>query len=191
VPEPTPDPPAPAADSRQWAAVRSLLELFVVTGFAITQPLLDVTGRAPEFFLFADADRMDIIAFVLIVVLAPTLVLWLIERLVALVSRPLAGLLHIALVCLLVTALVIQIAKKVFADRGYSLLLSALVVGAAVTFVLVRSAVAQTLLRYLTPAPLAFLLLFIVASPVGGLVTSSASADTTDTLGAGPGRRSS
>ena len=40
-----------------WA----LVELFVLCGFAIAQPLLDVTGRSPEFFLFRRADRLDIV----------------------------------------------------------------------------------------------------------------------------------
>ena len=31
-----------------WA----LLELFALTGLAIAQPLLDVTGKAPDFFLY-------------------------------------------------------------------------------------------------------------------------------------------
>src|SRR5688572_23612086 len=33
-------------------AVRRFLELFVLCGFAIAQPLLDITGRSPETFLF-------------------------------------------------------------------------------------------------------------------------------------------
>ena len=35
-----------------WA----LVEVFVLSGFAIAQPLLDVTGKSPDFFLFRRAD---------------------------------------------------------------------------------------------------------------------------------------
>ena len=41
-----------------WA----LVELFVLSGFAIAQPLLEVTGKSPDFFLFRRADRLDIVA---------------------------------------------------------------------------------------------------------------------------------
>jgi hypothetical protein len=52
-----------------WA----LVELFVLCGFAIAQPLLDVTGRSPEFFLFRRADRLDIAALVSGLILLPAL----------------------------------------------------------------------------------------------------------------------
>ena len=36
----------------------SLVEVFVLSGFAIAQPLLEVTGKSPDFFLFRRADRL-------------------------------------------------------------------------------------------------------------------------------------
>jgi hypothetical protein len=44
----------------RWA----LAELFALTGLAITQPVLDVTGRSPDMFLFRRADRLDILLLV-------------------------------------------------------------------------------------------------------------------------------
>jgi hypothetical protein len=74
------DPAAPepeAADRRRGWADRlqlwALVELFVLTGFAIAQPLLEVTGRSPEFFLFRRADRLDIAALVFGLILLPAL----------------------------------------------------------------------------------------------------------------------
>jgi hypothetical protein len=75
-----------------WA----LVELFVLCGFAIAQPLLEVTGRSPEFFLFRRADRLDIVALVLGVILLPALLLWGAEVTVGLVGERFRRLLHLA-----------------------------------------------------------------------------------------------
>jgi hypothetical protein len=50
-----------------WA----LAELFALTGLAIAQPLLDVTGKAPDFFLLHRSDRTQILLLVALIVLAP------------------------------------------------------------------------------------------------------------------------
>ena len=67
-----------------WA----LVEVFVLSGFAIAQPLLDVIGRSPDFFLFRRADRLDIVLLVLGVTLLPALAIWAVEVAVGLVSTP-------------------------------------------------------------------------------------------------------
>ena len=78
---------------RQWLDrlhLWALVELFVLSGFAIAQPLLDVTGKSPDFFLFRRADRLDIIALVLGVILLPALCIWGVEVAVA-VNGVIAG----------------------------------------------------------------------------------------------------
>lgn len=46
------------------------LVLFALSGVAFAQPLLDLLGKNPEFFVAADAGRAQIVAFALIVTLA-------------------------------------------------------------------------------------------------------------------------
>jgi hypothetical protein len=145
--------------------------VFVLTGFAITQPLLDVTGRAPEFFVYWRASRADIVLFVLIVTLAPTLVLWLLQQFVGLAGGRARRAVHLLIIGLLLAAVAIQVAKKLIPDRGYSLLALGMAAGAAATVLIVRSSVARTFLSYLAPAPVIFALLFLVNSPVGALVS--------------------
>ena len=65
-----------------WA----LLELFALTGLAIAQPVLDVTGKAPDFFLYHRAGRTQILAVIALIVLAPAAGLWLGEVIAALVG---------------------------------------------------------------------------------------------------------
>jgi hypothetical protein len=165
--------------------LRRLLELFVLTAFAITQPLLDVTGRAPEFFVFRRADRTDIVLFLLIVTFAPTLVLWVVEQVVGLAGTVAVRAVHLVFVTLLLTALAIQVAKKLIPDRGYSLLALGLVCGAAGTVLLLRSSTLRTFLSYLSPAPLIFALLFVLTTPVGALITTSTTASKAHATGGG------
>src|SRR6266542_2219250 len=78
----------------------SLLELFVLTGFVVAQPLLDVTGKAPDFFIFRRADRLDILLLTGIVTVLPALYLWVFElgkrlALVAVVVALALGLLYL------------------------------------------------------------------------------------------------
>jgi hypothetical protein len=71
--------PEPATAGRDWRDRLhpwALVELFVLCGLAIAQPLLDVTGQSPDFFLFRRADRLDIAALVVGVILLPALLLW-------------------------------------------------------------------------------------------------------------------
>lgn len=157
-------------------SLQRLAQLFVLTGFAIAQPLLDVTGRAPEFFVHQRAGRGDIMLFVAIVTILPTLALWLVEQIAGLAGQAVRRFVHICFVVALLTALAIQVAKKLIPDRGYSLLGLGLVVGAAATAVITRSSVAKTFINYLTPAPLAFALLFVATTPVGALLTKPAPA---------------
>ena len=184
--QPGGDEPRPGSVRQRWrtpgmasGSLRRFLELFVLTGFAITQPLLDVTGRAPEFFVYYRAGRADIVLFVVIVTLLPAVALWVVEQAAGVLGRTARQVVHLLFVGSLLTALFIQIGKKVLPDRGYSLLGLGLVAAAAATVVIVRSSTVRTFLRYLTPAPLVFAILFVATTPVGALITlSTATAQT-------------
>ena len=65
TPEPVqPAPPAPPAAARErsrfgrWARseVAPALEILALCGLGIAQPLLEITGRSPDFFLFYGAQ---------------------------------------------------------------------------------------------------------------------------------------
>jgi hypothetical protein len=157
----------PLGDRLQlWA----LVELFVLCGFAIAQPLLDVTGRSPEFFLFRRADRLDIVALALGLLLLPALGIWTAEVLTGLVSERGRRYLHLAAVAGLVALVAIQVAKKLTGLRGPVVVAVALVVGALAAGVYARASWPRLWLRYLTPAPLVFALVFLLVSPTSQLV---------------------
>ncbi len=150
-----------------WA----LLELFALTGLAIAQPLLDVTGKAPDFFLYHRAGRTQILAVIALIVLAPAAGLWLGEVIVFLVGgERLQRLAHLALLAGLVTVLAIEAGKKVLPIRGLRLAVVAVLVGLAVAWAYARGPVLRLWLRYLSPAPLVFVLLFVTVSPSSSLM---------------------
>ena len=75
--------PLPEAGAGARAAVERLwafLELFALVGFVVAQPTLDVLGKAPDFFLFRQAGRGEILILVLAVTVLPALGLWLVQQ---------------------------------------------------------------------------------------------------------------
>jgi Sulfatase len=159
----------PEDPSRTKTELRPFLELFVLCGFVVAQPLFDVAGRSPDFFLFRRAGAADILVLVALTVLGPPLLLWAGEALVGLVSDRLRRVAHLVVVAALLLLLTIELAKHLGAIRGWPLLLLGVAGGVAATVVYARNAAARLWLRYLSPTPLAFALLFLTVSPAGKL----------------------
>jgi hypothetical protein len=94
--EPTPGSDRDRAGRRRasvWsrADLWALAELFALSGLVIAQPVLDVTGRSPDFFLFRRADRLDILLLVVAVTVLPALAIWMVEALAGLVTATLGA----------------------------------------------------------------------------------------------------
>jgi hypothetical protein len=85
----------------------------------------------------------------------------------------------LAAVAALLLLLAVEVLKKLTPLRGRLLLPLALACGLAATLVYARSAVARLWLRYATPAPLVFVLLFVTVSPAGRLLHPGGDAERT------------
>ncbi len=70
----------------------------------------------------------------------------------------------------LLTVLAVEVGKKLFPLRGGPLVALALVAALTATWLLAKRPELQLWLRYLAPAPLVFVLLFVFVSPVASLV---------------------
>ncbi|MDF2741920.1 MAG: sulfatase, partial [Actinomycetia bacterium] len=150
-----------------WA----LLELFALTGFVVAQPLLDVAGKAPDFFLFHRASRGQILALVAVVVLLPAVGLWLVELAAFLVAgRRWQLRVHLVLLTGLFVVLAVEVGKQLLPLRARRLLLVALVAGLVTGLVYTRWSAVKLWLRYLAAAPLVFALVFVTISPVSKLI---------------------
>jgi hypothetical protein len=156
----------PLARLHLWA----LVELFVLSGFAIAQPLLDVTGKSPDFFLFRRADRLDILLLVGLVTLLPPLGAWAVEVVAGLLGEPLRRLVHLICVTGLFVVLAVEVAKRLSHVRGPRLLLLGVAGGLLAGLLYARAPWLKLWLRYLAPAPLVFALIFLLVSPVSRLV---------------------
>lgn len=142
----------------------------MLCGFAVAQPLLDVTGRSPETFLFYRVDGLELVAYALLLVFVPPIVLWLVVAGTARVSPAAGRVAHLVIAGAGVALIAVQSGKKVSDLRGWPLVAVAVVVAAGALILVSKSEIVRTFVRYLTPAPLVFLLLFLLVSPTADLV---------------------
>jgi hypothetical protein len=151
---------------------RRALELAVLCGFAFAQPLFDLLGRNPEFFAVRGSPSGDIVLFAVALVLLPPLILTGVEALAGLAGRRVRDAVHVVLVALLGALVVIQVVKRIGALPAALDLAVAVAAGLGLAWELVlrRGRVARTFVTVLSPAPVLFLVLFLLGSGVTQLV---------------------
>ena len=168
-----PDAAPTEAQARSWLAlpeVGAFLELFALCGFAIAQPILDVTGRSPDFFLFNGAGRADVLLLAAAVTFLPALGLWAGGAAVRLLHAGTGAAVHVATVAGLLAIVAVEVGKKTSPLRGVALLAAAAAAAALATACYLWLPPAKLWLRYASPAPLVFLLVFALVSPTSDLV---------------------
>ncbi|GAA1889219.1 hypothetical protein GCM10009687_67200 [Asanoa iriomotensis] len=180
------------AEKPSWVRgeIAPMLEILALCGLAITQPLLDVTGKSPDFFLFYGAGRTEILLLVALVTLAPPLVLWTLGALTGLIGPRTRRVTHATTVGLLVAAIAVQFGKQLLPMRGLPLAALAIAVGAGIAYAYWRWRVPGQLMRIAAVGPLVFVALFAFASPTSAVVLPSealkARADVTQTKDSHP-----
>src|SRR5829696_1697552 len=172
---------------RSGADPWALAELFALTGLVIAQPVLDVTGRSPDMFLFRRADRVDILMLVAAVTVLPALTIWLLEVLAGLVGATARRLLHLAAVTGLLVLLAVEVVKATTGLRGPGLAAVAAAGGLGGGVLYASLSWPRLWLRFLTPAPLIFALLFLLVSPTSALVLPARTATGQGPAAAAPG----
>lgn len=169
-PRRTVTPPSP-----RWAGWRfegwALVELFALCGFVVVQPLLQILGDSPDFFIFYEVGAGEVLALVAVLAVVPPVALWGIGALVGLAGRRPRRVAHVVTLGVLLALFAVQLGKHLTASvRGIALAALALLVAAAATVAYVRLAPARQLLRFAAVGPLVFALLFTVASPSSAVV---------------------
>lgn len=163
-------PPAPSNEDR-WSPRDFLvawLHLAVLWAFGVAKPLLDVLADSPEFFVARGNTSGDIVLLAVVLLVVPPTAFVVLE-LVVVVSK-LRRLLHALFVAVLLGLLALQLLVDVADRSGKVLLPLAAVLGVVGAVLYVRTRLVPTTLTVLGPAPLAFLVLFLVFSPVSDLV---------------------
>ena len=152
-------------------SARQLVErgvhIAVLWALAVAQPLFDLLGHNAEFFATRGSPPSDIVVFALVAAFAVPLVVIAVEWLAGLVSAPLALAVHLVCVALLVAAIVLQAIDLAGTAPALAV---ALGLGALAAFAYVRLAPVRTFLTVLAPAPVIFVVLFLVVSDVSDLV---------------------
>ncbi len=161
----SPRPERAPAKEAMW----HLLNLGVLWTFAVAQPLFDLLGDNPEFFAARGSSGFDIISFSVLLVVLPPLVLLGIELLFSLAGRRVFQGVHLLFLATLVTLIAGQALKKSIDVSDGLLIGLAVAVGLALAALYARAEPLRSFLNILSPAPLVFLLLFLVGSPVSKL----------------------
>jgi sulfatase-like protein len=144
--------------------------LAVLSSFALAQPLFDLFSKNAEFFAVRRSSPLQIVAFALAVTFLPPLAMLAVEALTGLVSLVLRRALHLVFVAGLTGLIAIQLVKRA-GDHSSALVIGlAAAVGIAVAALYLRLPPARSFLTILSPSPLVFLALFLLASPVEKLV---------------------
>ncbi|MGC4806285.1 sulfatase-like hydrolase/transferase [Micromonospora sp. DT233] len=158
----------------RWGGWRAeagrLLELVALVGLVVTQPMLDVLGRTPDFFLFHRATRGEMVALVALIALAPTLVVAGLGAASGLAGRAVRAGAHTGTVGLLLAALAVQVGRHGTALRGVPLLVVAAALGAAGAAAHRRWRAPGRVLRVAAAGPLVFVALFVVLSPTSAVL---------------------
>jgi len=155
-------------DRRRWLI--DAVVLFGLAGVAITQPLLDLLGRNPTFFVAGRYEASQIIWFAVIVAVAPAAVVFGVTALAGVLHRRGAALYHGVGVTLLAGLFVLMLCRTVRLDGVVYVVPVVAVVAVTVAFVEWRWKVARQFLAYLAVGNVAFVVLFLTTSPTARLI---------------------
>lgn len=142
-----------------------------LSGLAIAQPLLDLFGRNPEFFVAGSYDRAEIVTFALAITLVPPAVGVGLVALAMAVSRRVGSVVFAFVVTLLSALFVLAVFRNADVDRAALALGGAVVFAAGMAFLVLRTRGGRLLAMYLSAANLVFVGMFFFASPTSALVS--------------------
>jgi hypothetical protein len=166
---------APARPTRSPAkeAGWAYLNLAVLWTFAVAQPLFDLLKDNPEFFAARGSSGFDIVSFSVLLVVLPPAVLLGVELLLGLIRPELRSGAHIVFLGALVALIAAQALKKSIDASDTLLIALSVLVGAAIAALWARAEPVRSFLNVLSPAPLVFLLLFLLSGQISELAFPS------------------
>lgn len=150
--------------------------IFGLSALAVAQPLLDLFGNNPEFFVAGSYSSGQVITFALIITLLPPVVGTVAVLAAAAADRRAGNAVFGIVVAALSAALVLAIARSVDLDSMVLVLGMVVIGGVALVFLVVRTRGGRLMASYLAVANVAFVAIFLFSSPASKLVS-----------GAGPG----
>jgi hypothetical protein len=168
-----PPAPRPAATPSRWRWAGDAAVLLGLAGVAITQPVLDLFGRNPAFFVAGHYTTSQIILFAFLTALVPAAVVFVATTVPGLVVRRIAPVLHGAGVAVFVALFGLLLCQTLRLDGVVYVVPVVLALAGAVAVAEWRVRLARQFLAYLAIGNLAFVVLFLTASPTAELIGSS------------------
>ncbi|WP_342348291.1 sulfatase-like hydrolase/transferase [uncultured Nitrospira sp.] len=148
----------------------NFLHLFALAGFAIAQPLYDLLGQNPEFFVSHKASPGLIIGMVFVLSMGMALGLVLLELAAWLVGERIRNSMHLVFVFGLAFLTALPPAQRLVDGADLLIVGLALVLGFLFSVLYVRWQVVRLFVTVLSPVVVAFPLWFLLFTPVGRLV---------------------
>ena len=165
--------PVARADGGRHSLPRAGVHLIALSALAVAQPLLDVLGRYPAFFAAHDLTRWGVVAFALVVLLAPGLILLAIEAVVSLASRRAGYVVHLLWVGGLGALFALTLVRRLGWAPIPTFAVSA-ALGALLAAAYARAEPLRSICSLLGLAPVLFGVLFLFTSNASSLVTAGA-----------------
>ena len=154
--------------------------IFGIAALAVTQPILDLFGKNPEFFVAGNYSSSQIVCFAVFVAVVPALIGAGIVAAVSLINRRAGDLAFAVVIGLFAAGFVLAVLRNVGVDPIVVVLLLGVVGGALAALVVYRTRGGRLLAGYLAVANLAFVGLFLFGSRTSELVAGGSSLDLGD-----------
>jgi Sulfatase len=168
---------APGTARRLPTAVKgaawAYLNLAVLWTFAVAQPLFDLLKDNPEFFAARGSSGFDIISFSVLLVVLPPALLLAIELVLGLIRPEVRQAAHIVFLGALVSLIAAQALKKSIDASDTVLIVLSVLIGAGAAALWARAEPVRSFLNVLSPAPLVFVLLFLLSGQISELAFPS------------------
>jgi hypothetical protein len=155
------------------------LHLFVLCSFAVAQPLYELLGRAPEFFVAHRAGPIAILSLALALTAGVPGLLVLVEALAARAGSRIRRHVHTTFVGALATLAMLPVADRLASLPADGVITVALLAGLGTAAAHRRLMGARSFLTALSPGMMIFPLAFLLFTPVRGLVVPARAAGPT------------
>lgn len=145
------------------------LHLAALWAIALVQPLLNLLGSNPDFFVARDNTGAQIVLFAVLLTVVPPAAATLIEAAVNLASRPARWLVHLAFTAVLFAAIGLQFLKQFWDGPAVPMIVLAAAIGAGLTWAYANRRFVRSLTDILVIAPPVVLIVFLFLSQASEL----------------------
>jgi len=146
--------------------------LFLLSSFAIVQPLLEVLGNSPQFFVIRRSEPIDIFFLVLFLMLAPPFILALVHWAAERISESIGRIVFTIELTTVVTCIFLPISKRLLMLPGFALVPICLAAGIIISLAYFKTRWLPSFITFLSPAFLIFPCIFLVSAPIRSILSS-------------------